>query len=152
MKNITRLLVRKRALRLISVAALALFFYICAAGPICAASGDVVPQPSLGAALSGYIERMLLALAFFAAAAFAAAKFLPRFFKKGGAGRLRMIGAMSLGRDAVYIIQTGPDVVALFVGKSGSVVLGRWRLDEWEDYEASLEESAREGQRTKDSG
>jgi flagellar biogenesis protein FliO len=153
MKNITRLLVKKRALRLILVAALALFFYIRAALPLLAASGDAVPQlPGLGDSLSGYVERMLLALTLFAAAAFAAAKFLPKFFKTGSGGRLRMIGAMSLGRDAVYIIQTGPDVMVLFVGKSGATLLGRWRLEEWEDYEASAGESAHESQRTKGSG
>ncbi|MDR1514105.1 MAG: flagellar biosynthetic protein FliO [Synergistaceae bacterium] len=147
---------RKRALRLIGMAALALFFCICAECPIYAASQaseDVVPQiQSLDSSLTGYIGRMLLALALFGAVGYGAAKFLPRFFKSGGAGRMRVIGALSLGRDAVYILQVGPDVVALFVGKGGSVLLGKWSLDEWEDYDASLSPGAHEGQRTKDSG
>ena len=147
MKSVTRLLTEKRALRLISVTALALFFYICGAALLLASSADVLPQPpGLGGTLSGYIEKMLLALALFAAIAFAAAKFLPKLFKTGNAGRLCVLGAMSLGRDAVYILQIGPDVVALFVGKSGPALLGRWSMDEWEDYEASLGEGTRSGE------
>jgi hypothetical protein len=153
MERITRQLMTKRALRLIVVAALALFFCIYAGCSLCVASEDAAPRiPSLDGSLMGYIGRMALALLLLGAAGYGAAKFLPGFFKGGGPQRPRVIGALSLGRDVVYILQTGPDVVAFFVGKGGSLLLGRWSLDEWEDYEASLSGVEREGQRTKDSG
>ena len=53
-------------------------------------------------------------------------------------GRLRLVEAISLGRDAIYVVQVGPEIVALFVGRAGANVLGRWRRDEWESYEAEL--------------
>jgi hypothetical protein len=153
MKDITRQLVGKRALRLISVLALALFFCVCAGSAILpAGDGGSLPPPGLGDTLAGYVVKMSLALLLFGVAGYAAAKFLPRFFKAGSPGRLRVISALSLGRDAVYIFQTGPDVVALFVSRGGATLLGKWRLDEWEDYEASLSEIAYADRRAKDSG
>ncbi|MDR1020887.1 MAG: hypothetical protein LBL73_09020 [Synergistaceae bacterium] len=139
-------------MRLILVLALALFFCVCASS-VTLAAGDVLPPPpGLGDTLAGYVVKMSLALLLFGVAGYAAAKFLPRFFKAGSPGRLRVISALSLGRDAVYIFQTGPDVVALFVGRGGATLLGKWRLDEWEDYEASLSEIAYADQRAKGSG
>jgi hypothetical protein len=72
-----------------------------------------------------------------AVAGYAAVRFVPGRFRMGAQGRLRTLGALNLGRDMVYIVQTGPEVVALLVGRAGSVVIGRWSAEEWEDYSAA---------------
>jgi hypothetical protein len=135
------------------VVALALFFYFCGVSSLCAASDDIVPQ-ILGydETLAGYMMRMVIALVLLGVTGFAAAKFLPRFFRAGSSGKLRLLGALNLGRGAVYILQIGPEVIALFVGKNGSTLLGRWSLDEWEDFEASFSEGAFEGLMKKGNG
>jgi hypothetical protein len=137
MNNIGRFCVDVRALRRFSTAASALFFYILLPRALFAMSGDAVqPMSDYGGALAGYMTRMLLALLLLAAAGYAAAKFLPKRFRSGARGDLRMLGAINLGRDMVYLLQAGPNVIALFVGKNGATLLCRWGLDEWGDYEA----------------
>ena len=124
--------VKGRALGLLSAAVLTLSFCLLfyASSAAAADNSDVN--------LSGYITRMMLALLVLGGAGYAAVKYVPGRFRTSAQGKLKMIGALPLGRDAVYIVQTGPEVVALFIGRSGSFVVGRWSLDEWEDYEASL--------------
>ena len=126
----SRFSVEGRALGLISAAVLTLSFCLMSVRVCSADTGGSSVD------LAGYMTRMVLALLFLAGAGYAAVKYLPGRFKFGSQGKLRMIGALPLGRDVVYLIQTGPDVVALFVGKSGSTVIGRWSSDEWDDYEA----------------
>jgi hypothetical protein len=110
-------------------------------------------MPGYGEALAGYMTRVILALLLLGAAGYAAAKFLPKRFRSGAGGDLRMLGAINLGRDMVYLLQAGPDVIALFVGKNGATLLGRWGLEEWGDYEASSGgDRARGGLTAKDGG
>ena len=90
--------------------------------------------------LTAYIVKMFLSLALLGAAGYAAVKFLPGKFRVGAQGRLKLMGALNLGRDVVYLLQVGPDVIALLTGKTGSIVLGRWSAEEWDDYEAALPE------------
>jgi hypothetical protein len=144
MKNITR--AKEQALGLIMKAALTLFFCICRSAPIFAAGEDLLqPVPGYDDTLAGYMTRMLLALALLGGVGYAAAKFLPKRFMSASHGSLRVMGTIALGRDMVYILRTGPEVIALFVGKNAPMLLGRWRLDEWEDYEASSCEAKRGG-------
>ena len=140
-------------MRRFSAAASALFFYIILPRALFAASEDVIaPMPDYTDALAGYITRIILALLLLGAAGWAAAKFLPKHFKSGARGDLRMLGAINLGRDMVYLLQAGPDVIALFVGKNGATLLGRWGVEEWGDYEASSSGLARGNSAAKDSG
>ena len=90
------------------------------------------------ATLTGYAVKMFLALFFLGAAGFAAVRFLPGKYRAGGKGRLKLLGALNLGRDVVYLVRIGPDVIALVSGKTGSSVVGRWSAEEWDDYEAAL--------------
>lgn len=55
----------------------------------------------------------------------------------GTGGDMRMLGAMSVGRDMIYVLRIGPQVVALFVGRATSSVVGRWSVKEWEERETS---------------
>jgi hypothetical protein len=147
----TGLCVTKWALRRVSVATLALFFCMRAA-PLFAVSADVVPLLPYNEALTGYVVRMLLALALLGAAGWAAVKFLPKRFGAISKNPLRVMSVLGVGRDAVYILQTGPDVVAFFVGKNGPLLLGRWSMDEWADYEASFEADEADARSKNDGG
>jgi hypothetical protein len=116
-----------RALRLSPQIALTLFF--CSLLPREALSAT----EEFDATLSGYILRMVIALVILAVAGYLAVRFIPGRLGASSKGRLKLLGALNLGRDMVYIIQTGPDVVAVFAGRSGAAVIGRWSQDEWED-------------------
>jgi membrane protein implicated in regulation of membrane protease activity len=121
-----------RALGLFLEGALALFFLVCP-GAALAASGE------LDAMLSGYVVRMILALIILGLLGYAAARFLPGRFSPSSRGHLKILGAVSLGRDMLYVVRTGPDVVAFFSGRGGAEVLGRWSAEEWDDYAAGAE-------------
>jgi hypothetical protein len=121
---------RFQALRHPAAGVLTLFF--SAADAAFAASADY------DAALSGYVARMVLALLLLGGIAFAVTKYLPGRFGMSGKSHLKVICALSVGRDMLYIVQAGPRVVAFLSGKSGATVLERWSLEEWEDYAAAL--------------
>ena len=110
--------------------ALTLFFL---ASPARAAS-------EFDAAFSGYVTRMLLALAVLGLAGYAAVRFLPGRFSAGARGNIKILGMLNVGRDMVFIVRTGPEVVSFVSGRAGVTVLGRWSLEEWDDYEASADE------------
>jgi hypothetical protein len=122
---------RIRALRLFVKLALTLYFLALASAALAASELDE--------AFSGYVTRMILALALLGALGYAAAKFLPGRFGVGSRSHLKIISALSLGREMIYIIKTGPEVVAFLSGRTGAVILGRWSAEEWDDYEAVLD-------------
>jgi hypothetical protein len=47
----------------------------------------------------------------------------------------RILGMLRVGRDAVYILKTGPQITAVLVGRGSNTVLGQWSREEWEEYE-----------------
>ncbi|GHV28865.1 hypothetical protein FACS1894167_06990 [Synergistales bacterium] len=113
--------------------AAALFFCVLSVGTVWADSADIYPSGiDYGNTLSGYLMRILIAFALLGGAGYAAAKFLPKRFGWKGGGKLRVIGALSLGRDMVYVIRVGPEVIAVFSGKSSTEVIGQWSFDEWD--------------------
>ena len=116
-----------RALRLFLSGALTLFFLTL---PAAAAS-------EFDAAFSGYITRMVLALALLGLLGYAAAKFLPGRLSARARGHIKIVGMLNIGRDMIYIVKTGPEVVAFVSGRTGFTVLGRWSLEDWDDYEAA---------------
>ena len=120
--------------------ALTLFFLIFGVWSLLPPVVVSAAEESYDVTLSGYVSRMVLALLLFAVAGYLAVKYLPGRFRLGAAGKIRLVGAMNVGRDMIYIVQTGPQVVALFVGKASSSVIGRWTAEEWADYEASVGE------------
>lgn len=93
--------------------------------------------------LSGYVTRMVLSLVILGGVGYAAARLLPGRFRMGAQGALKLKGALNLGRDVVYLVQIGPDVVAICAGKTGVTVLGRWSAMEWDDYEEAVSGAAR---------
>jgi len=112
-------------------------FFLC---PICCfppASWAAEPTAAFEASLAEYAAKMLLALVLLAAAGWAMVKYLPGRFRIGMQGKLRLLGALSLGRDVFYLVRVGPDVVALVTGRAGTTVVGRWSAEDWDDYEAA---------------
>ena len=90
--------------------------------------------------LSTYVAKMALSLLLLLLLGFLAIKYLPGRFRVGAQGKLKLVGTLALGRDAVYVVQTGPEVIALFVSRTNSTVMGRWPLAEWQDFESTLSE------------
>ena len=89
--------------------------------------------------ISRYITRMVLAVVLLGLLGYGLVKFLPGRFAAGARGHIKVLGMMSVGRDAVFILRTGPDVVAFVSGRAGVTILGRWSLEEWDDYEAAAD-------------
>ena len=122
-----------RALRRFFTLPLTLFFSALAATPIFSADVE-----AFDTTLSTYVAKMALSLLLLLLLGFLAIKFLPGRFRIGAQGKLKMIGALPLGKDAVYVVQIGPEVIALFVSRMNSTVMGRWPLKEWHDFESTL--------------
>jgi hypothetical protein len=125
---------RLRALGLFAKGALTLFFLATAKAAAAA--------PEFDEAFSGYVTRMLLALVVLGLLGYVAVKFLPGRFGSPSRGHLKVISAISLGRETIYIVKTGPDVVAFLSGRGEATVLGRWGAEEWDGYEAAQNVSA----------
>jgi hypothetical protein len=122
---------RKRAAGLILAGISALFFLEKAA----LSAGETADD--FNAAFSGYVAKMVLALLLLGALAYFALKFLPGRLGAMSRGHIKVLGAVNLGRDMVYIARLGPEVVAFLCGRAGSVILGKWSAEEWDDYEAA---------------
>jgi len=91
------------------------------------------------AAFTGYVLRMALAVIVLGGVGYAAVKLLPGMFSARGRGHVRVLGMQNIGREMIYIVKTGPEVTAFVSGRAGSTVLGRWSLEEWDDYEAAAD-------------
>jgi hypothetical protein len=120
----------KRALGLILAGISALFF-------LEGTAGAAETYGNFDAEFSGYVARIVLALLLLGVLAYFALKFLPGRLGQTSRGHIKIIGAVNLGRDMLYISRLGPEVVAFLNGRAGSVVLGRWSAEEWDDYEAA---------------
>ncbi len=81
--------------------------------------------------LGGYLFRVALGLGLLAASGWALVRYGPRRFRQGRDPRVRVVSVLPLGRDVLYVLRLGPDVIAVLCGRGGSDVLGRWRADEW---------------------
>jgi hypothetical protein len=83
-----------------------------------------------------YLLRLLLAALFLVVLLFLLSR-LSRgaWFRRRfpAAGRCRLLGTLPLGRDSLYLILCGPEVIAIVSGKGGVVVVGRWDKNQWEE-------------------
>lgn len=123
--------VRKRAVGLILAGISALFFLEGAAEAVTAETVD------FNASIAEFAVKIALGILLFGVLAYFALKFLPGRFGAMSRGHIKIICAANLGRDMMYIARLGPEVVAFLCGRFGSVVLGRWSAEEWDDYEAA---------------
>lgn len=82
-----------------------------------------------------YITRMSVALALLIALGYAVTRYFPKHFTAlQPQSRLKVLGVLRLGKDSLYIVKTGPLVIALLLGKE-TRVLAQWSEEEWEQYE-----------------
>lgn len=116
-----------RALRRVSILSLTLFFYMLCTDALQAA------ESAMDTTISNYVAKMALSLLVLLLLGFLAIRFLPGKLRSSAQGKMKLLGAISLGRDALYAVQIGPDVIALLVSRSGSTVVGKWSSDEWDD-------------------
>lgn len=119
-----------RALGRCCVMPLTLFFYFIFSEPLSADTG------TLDTALSSYIANMALMLCLIFLLGYLGMKYLPKRFRSAASGKLKLLGAMPLGRDIVYLIRIGPDVVSIYVARGAVAVVGRWSVEEWERFDA----------------
>lgn len=85
--------------------------------------------------MTSYAAKMAIAIIILLFLGYIAIKYLPSRLRVSADGRLKLLGAMSLGRDAIYVVRTGPSVVALLVSRNGSSVIGTWSAEEWDPEE-----------------
>ena len=75
--------------------------------------------------------RISLSLALLALAGYGAVLYSRRRVPKGTSGNLKVLASLPLGRDVLFLVRCGPDVIAITTGSSGSRVIGRWKYEEW---------------------
>lgn len=110
-----------------------LFFYIFVGK---ASAGEL----DIDTTISGYVAKMAISLVVLVLFGLLALKILPGKLRMGAQGRMKTMGVLPLGRDVLYLVQVGPDVVSIFVTRAGrSEVVGKWSGDEWSEYERARE-------------
>lgn len=81
--------------------------------------------------LTSYLLKVGLSLVLLAAAGYAVVYFSDKREPLRAKGVLVILASLSLGRDVIFIVRCGPDVIAILSGKSGGRAIGRWRYEEW---------------------
>ena len=82
--------------------------------------------------LSAYLSKVIIALVIMAVLCWL---FLFISKRKGwlqkGSDKLHIISSLSLGRDVFFVLRCGPEVIAIVSGHSGTRLMGRWKLEDW---------------------
>jgi len=91
--------------------------------------------------LAAYIGKAVFALIVLATSGWV---FLYVAKRKGwvqkGSDKLYVISSLSLGRDVFFVLRCGPEVIAVVTGSSGTVMMGRWNLKDWNASERERDE------------
>lgn len=106
--------------------AAAAFFLIPAA-----AEASSAESPSL----TGYMIRIGLGLAILALAGYGAVVCSRRTAPLKAKGAVNILASLPLGKDVLFVVRLGPDVIVLASGGAGTRVIGRWRYEDWKQYE-----------------
>jgi len=92
-----------------------------------------------------YVLRVAIALVVMVAGAF----FFARYAKNKGWVKqnthVEVIASLPVGKDVFFVLRCGPDVFALTSGHAGTRLIGRWKYEEWAEWEEKE-------QRKKDAG
>lgn len=99
-------------------------FLLC--GSACADAGVTV-EPSLGE----YMLRVGVALVVFALVAYLVVRFSGRNGRAFPGKQLALIERLPLGRETVYAVRCGPDIVVFVSGAGGARLLGKWPEERW---------------------
>ena len=82
--------------------------------------------------LTSYLVKVGLSLALLAIAGYLVVLFSGRRAPLRTKGVLSVLASLPLGRDVLFVVRCGPDVMAILSGKNGACVIGRWRYEEWQ--------------------
>ena len=100
--------------------------------------GELSGSLSIGA----YLGKVILALVVLA---FSGWLLLSVSKRKGwvqkGSDNLYVISSLPLGRDVFFVLRCGPEVIAVVTGPSGTRLMGKWTLKEWNTLESEKDES-----------
>ena len=56
-------------------------------------------------------------------------------FSRNVSEEIVLFSSRILGRGRVYLFRCGPDVIALWISRKESVLLGRWSREEWAQWQ-----------------
>ncbi len=84
--------------------------------------------------LTGYMLRIGLSLALLALAGYGAVLYTRRKMPVRAGGSLKILASLPLGRDVLFLVRCGPEVLAIATGSAGSRVIGRWKYEEWSQW------------------
>lgn len=91
---------------------------------------------TLDLSLGSYVLRMAISLALLGGVGYLVSRYAPKHIQGLQSQKnLRVLAVLRVGRDAVYVIRTGPQVTAVLMSRSGNTVLGQWSGEEWDGYE-----------------
>jgi hypothetical protein len=95
----------------------------------------VIQTPSEAATstsgLTTYFIRVMLALCLLVGISYILIRYIRPSIAVRESHNVKVIAALRLGREMLYIIQCGPDVIALLSGGNNSKVVGKWRKEDW---------------------
>lgn len=75
--------------------------------------------------------RIFLSLALLALAGYGAVLYTRRKMPGRTSENLKVLASLPLGRDVLFLVRCGPDVLAIATGSAGARVIGRWKYEEW---------------------
>ena len=75
--------------------------------------------------------RVGVALVVFALVAYLVVRFSGRNGRAFPGKQLALIERLSLGRETVYAVRCGPDIVVFVSGAGGTRLLGKWPEERW---------------------
>ena len=81
--------------------------------------------------LVSYLLKVGLSIALLAVGGYVLVFFHRRRAPLRAKGAVGLLASLSLGRDVIFIVRCGPDVIALLSGRNGGRVIGRWRYEVW---------------------
>jgi len=81
-----------------------------------------------------YSVKIVLALALLAVVALLFYRYASRKGLLKRSDDLQLVAFLPLGNDKVYLIRCKDHIVGLFVGKTGTALLGKWTIEEWNQH------------------
>ena len=106
----------------------------CAAAALLLIPAAAEASPAESPSLTGYMVRIGLSLAILALAGYGMILYSRRTAPLKAKGAVSVLASLPLGKDVLFIVRLGPDVVALASGGAGTRVIGRWRYEDWKQY------------------
>ena len=111
---------------------------LCLAFLLCFnAKGSLAYQEGYKFSATVYVLKVSVILSLIVVAAILFYRYASRRGLLKKSNELQLVAFLPLGADKVYLIRCGDEVIGVFAGKSGVVLLGRWRSDEWNGRHAS---------------